>query len=91
MKRLIPIFILCFIFSGCRQDTNHHAMRWLGDDGIDANDTTSYPLLIEGGSKIIYQFGHMTPDKGLKLYLDTIPSAAPPVQWDQGIRKRLRP
>jgi hypothetical protein len=91
MKRLIPMFIFCFTLSGCRQDPNRHAMNWLGDDWTDANDTMSYPLTIEDGSKVVYQFGHMTPDKGLKLYLDTIPSAAMPVALDKGTTEQLTP
>ena len=31
-----------------------------------------YPLLIEDGTKLVYQFGHLTADKGLKLYYDTM-------------------
>lgn len=58
------------------------------DDAYEPGDTTSYPLMIDGGTRIVYQFGHMTPDKGLKLYLDTIANPKG-FMMDETLRRRL--
>lgn len=88
MKRLIPLLILCFVIPGCRNDQRHHAMD-LADDAGRMTDTTSYPLIIDGGTKIIYQFGHLTADKGLKLYFDTIPHPTGGLKLDEFVRTQL--
>lgn len=54
-----------------------------------AEAETTFPLLIDGGTKIVYQFGHMTPDKGLKLYYDTIPNPVSGLELDEEVRRKL--
>lgn len=85
MKTLIVLLIICFI-SACRDDRNRGALNTLADDGAD---TVSYPLFIDGGRKVVYQFGHLTADKGLKLYFDTIPYPAEGFKVDESVRKKL--
>lgn len=89
MKRLIPLLILCFVISGCRNEQSRHVMNTLAFDIGEETDTTSYPLFIDGGTKVVYQFGHLTADKGLKLYFDTIPHPAGGLQLDESMRRRL--
>jgi hypothetical protein len=74
MKKLISLFIGCWLLlPGC---TNRDAIDRAMNDYPSETDTLEYPLLIENGTKLVYQFGRMTPDKGLKLYYDTIPYPA---------------
>lgn len=74
MKKLISLLACMLIFALC---TNREVLDSIaGDDSPLAPDTAGSPMLIDGGTKIVYQFGHMTPDKGLKLYYDTIPATA---------------
>jgi hypothetical protein len=90
MKRLIPFLIICFFISGCRNDQYKYAMNRVAEDTGDKTDTTSYPLLIDGGTKIVYQFGHLTADKGLKLYLDTIDNPAKGLLYlNDSVRRHL--
>lgn len=74
MKKLISLLACMLIFALC---TNREVLdRIAGDDSSQQPLTAGSPILIDGGTKIVYQFGHMTPDKGLKLYYDTIPATA---------------
>ena len=88
MKRFILVLTFCFLLSGCRYDQSRHTLNNFAFDYSDT-DTISYPLMIDGGSKVVYQFGHMTADKGLKLYLDTIPIPKGGVLVDESVRRRL--
>ena len=89
MKRFIPVLTLCFLLSGCRYDQSRHTLNNFAFEYGDKADTISYPLMIDGGSKVVYQFGHMTADKGLKLYLDTIPTPKGGVLVDESVRQIL--
>lgn len=75
MKKLTSILLACLlIFALC---TNREVLdRIANDDSRPEPVMAGSPTLIDGGTKIVYQFGHMTPDKGLKLYYDTIPATA---------------
>jgi hypothetical protein len=75
MKKLTSLLLACLlIFALC---TNREVLdRIVEDDSPQEPATAGSPMLIDGGKKIVYQFGHMTPDKGLKLYYDTIPATA---------------
>jgi hypothetical protein len=64
VKKIAPLLICCSLLPGCRNQVKL--------DDISEADSTRYPLLIDGGKKMVYQFGRMTADKGLKLYLDTV-------------------
>lgn len=88
MRPLFHLWMICFLISGCRNDQSQYVLNRLADAHAHM-DTTHYPLIIEGGTKIVYQTGHMTPDKGLKLYFDTIPY--PPQGWslDESVRRKL--
>jgi len=57
-------------------------------DVVSKIDSTEYPLLIDGGNKVVYQFGKMTADKGLKLYLDTITFAEAELHLRDSLRLR---
>ena len=91
MKSLVPFLILCLVVPGCRNDQSRHVMNNLAGNTVEMADTTSFPLTIDGGKKIVYQFGHMTPDKGLKLYFDTIPNPAGGMRLDDSVRRKLAP
>lgn len=87
MKRIIPFLILFFfLMPGCRNDQSRQASMGLADDQID---TTFYPLFIDGGAKLVFQVGHLTPDKGLKLYYDTIYYPTKGLMLDDSLRHRL--
>ena len=86
MKSFILLLIVCLLHSRCRNEHNQRVV--VAHDGYDKPDTTCYPQLIEGGKRIVYQFGHLTPDKGLKLYLDTI-AYGPGSHLDDSVRQRL--
>lgn len=89
MKRLILLFLFCIVIYGCRYDKGRRAVNGVHYDTGDKVDTTSYPLFIDDGNKIVYQVGYMTPDKGLKLYLDTISHPAGGLAMDETVRSRL--
>lgn len=75
MKKLTSLLLASLlIFALC---TNREVLdRIAGDDSAQEPVAAGSPMLIDGGKKIVYQYGHMTPDKGLKLYYDTIPATA---------------
>lgn len=89
MKRLILLLLCCIVVQACRDEQDRQALNSVYDDAFDSIDTTSYPLFIEGGSKIVYPVGYMTPDKGLKIYLDTIPNPAGGLRLDGAVRSQL--
>lgn len=68
MKKLIFISCMGILILACRKADDQVAY----EDTREAKDTTTYPLFIDGGTKVVYQFGRMSADKGLKLYLDTV-------------------
>jgi hypothetical protein len=68
MKRVIPLLICLSIGASCRNSAYDDSP--LGVE--EAIDSLQFPILIDEGTKIVYQVGRMTPDKGLKLYLDTV-------------------
>lgn len=88
MKVLFHFLLTCLIISGCRNDRSQYVLNSL-DEIHEAMDTTHYPLIIEGGTRIVYQTGHMSPDKGLKLYFDTIPYPAQGWSLDESVRRQL--
>lgn len=76
MKKLISWLLACMlIFAGC---TRREAIERIANDDSRQRDTVGSPMLIDGGKKIVYQYGRMTADKGLKLYYDTIPDGKMP-------------
>jgi hypothetical protein len=89
MRRLVRFLIFCFVIPGCRDDQNKNTMTRVADDHYEKIDTASFPLIIEGGTKIVYQYGHLTADKGLKLYFDTIPYPAGGLRLDDSVRRKL--
>jgi hypothetical protein len=84
---MISFLVLCLFVPGCRNDQGKHAPA--AYHAYDETDTTTYPKIIDGGTKIVYQFGHMTADKGLKLYYDTIPHPPAGFRLDDSIRRQL--
>jgi hypothetical protein len=74
MKSIITFLFICFLFSACDNDQRREVMASIPEEETEEN----YPLLIEGGTKLVYQLGQMTADKGLKLYYDTMPY---PAEW----------
>ena len=91
MRSLVPLLILCLAVPGCRNDQSRHVMNNLAHNTGETGDTTSFPLIIDGGMKVVYRFGHLTPDKGLKLYFDTIPNPAGGMLLDDSMRRKLAP
>jgi hypothetical protein len=70
VRKLIPLSVCCLL-PGC---TSRDAIDRIANDCSGAKtDTIQFPMLIDGGTRIVYQFGRMTADKGLKLYYDTVP------------------
>lgn len=87
MNKPILWLAVCCVLSGCRD--NNQSRHVLGSLRKMAAADHAYPLIIDGWTKIVYQFGHMTPDKGLKLYYDTIPYPASGVELDEEMRIKL--
>jgi hypothetical protein len=88
MKTLIVLLLLCLVQTGCRNEHNQRVMNSVANC-YETADTYSYPLFIDGGTKIVYQVGHMTADKGLKLYLDTLPSPPTGLRLEESVRRKL--
>src|SRR5688500_899921 len=72
IRKLLCGSVVCLLVTGCWSEDNRQALSKAGQYAFEQTDTNSYPMLIDDGSRIVYRFGHMTPDKGLNLYLDTI-------------------
>ena len=89
IMRLICVSVLCLLVTGCWNEDSRQALTKAGGDAYEQPDTTFYPQVIDGGTRIVYQFGHMTPDKGLKLYLDTIANPKGGILQDETLRRRL--
>ena len=87
MKKLIIVLAIGGLITGCRQGENRAAMQTLPDR--DENDSIQYPLLIDDGKRVVYQFGKMTADKGLKIYSDTMPYPAGGWKMDESLRQKL--
>jgi hypothetical protein len=69
--RLIRHWLTCLLLLfGCAKDPG--TAERVEVARVGSIDSIQFPILIEGGTKIVYQIGHMTPDKGLKLFLDTV-------------------
>lgn len=88
MKRLISLLIFCFLLPACRNEQSRYVLSTM-DDVTREPDTTSYPLFIEGGTKVVYQSGYMTPDKGLKLHIDTMRVPAGGLKLDDSLWRQL--
>lgn len=87
MMKSILCLVVCFFLSGCRDNNQpRHTPNSLQEI---SEAERSYPLLVDSGTKIVYQFGHMTPDKGLKLYYDTIPNPVGGLTMDESVRRKL--
>jgi hypothetical protein len=89
MKRFIPLLLFYFLLPACRNEQSRYVLSTL-DDFTSESDTTFYPLFIEGGTKVVYQRGYMTPDKGLKLHVDTMPVPAGGLKLDHSLWDQLR-
>lgn len=89
--KFIALSTLCLLFSGCRNEDSRQVLSNAGEYAFEQTDTNSYPMLIDNGSRVVYQFGHMTPDKGLKLYPDTIATPKGGLLQDEILRRRLSP
>lgn len=87
MKSLIP-FLMCGFIFGCAEDQKRSRLDVRTYEAHD-QDSTVYPLFIDGGTRVVYQFGHLTADKGLKLYFDTIPYPPGGLKMDESVRTRL--
>lgn len=81
------LFAMVGFICGCKEEQNRVVMNAFREE--NGNDSTSYPLLIDDGKKVVYQFGKMTADKGLKVYLDTIPYPAEGWKIDDSLREAL--
>jgi hypothetical protein len=86
--RLIVLIIAGTAMFRCGGNPSERVLNNMGYQSIDA-DTTTYPMLINDSAAIIYQFGHMTADKGLKLYYDTMAYSPEGFRIDDSIRKKL--
>jgi hypothetical protein len=67
MKGVISFWLFLFgsmLLSACRDNRPPEIMY------ASELDTIEYPVLIDGGKRIVYKVGQMTP-RGLKYYLDT--------------------
>ncbi len=53
------------------------------------HDTLTYPVIINDSAAIVYQVGHMTADKGLKLYCDTMRYSSRNFRLSDSVRGRL--
>jgi hypothetical protein len=87
MKTLILFLMFGFIF-GCSEDQERSRFDAFTYDVYD-KDSIDYPLFIDGGTKVVYQFGHLTADRGLKLYFDTIPYPAAGMKVDESVRRKI--
>jgi hypothetical protein len=85
MKSTITVLLFCFFLLGCDYDQRPEVTNSIADKKIE----TDFPLLIEDGSKLVYQFGHLTADKGLKLYYDTMLYQAGGLRLPDSIKLRL--
>jgi hypothetical protein len=84
MKKYILLSFLAL--SGCTSESRQEKIDALAYENSNNKEVQKkYPMLIDSGTKIVYQFGRMTADKGLKLYLDTIPYT--PEAWRQKIEQ----
>jgi hypothetical protein len=64
--------MFCWLMAGCTKphaDT-HNADNDMAGAYADSIASLQFPMLIEGGTKVVYKFGKMTP-RGLKFFLDT--------------------
>lgn len=89
IRKLLCGSVVCLLVTGCWSEDSRQALSKAGGHEYEQTDTVFYPLVIDGGSRIVYQFGHMTPDKGLKLYLDTIANPKGGLLQDETLRSRL--
>lgn len=77
--------------AACRNNQSDYVMNSIANEPENDADTIALPSLIDNGTKLVYQFGHMTPDKGLKLYYDTMPYPAKGLTIDESVRRQLSP
>jgi hypothetical protein len=72
MRRALLFLTWFSLIAACRNNTNSDGAGDVEEKTLAAGtDSLQFPILIEGGTKVVYQVGRMTPDKGLKFYLDT--------------------
>lgn len=71
MKKLLKLLVISCLVFGCRKGEDSLSYKEYAESG-SVKDTTTYPLFIDGRTKVVYKFGRMTADKGLKHYLDTV-------------------
>jgi hypothetical protein len=64
MKTTVVTLIQFMALGACR---NNHST----EISCAETDAQQFPISIEGGTKLVYQVGQMTP-RGLKFHLDTI-------------------
>jgi hypothetical protein len=85
MKNIPTFLFICFLGSGCDNNQRKEAISNIASEEMNKN----YPLLIEGGTMVVYQFGHMTADQGLKLCCDTMPYPPGGLHLPDSIKLRL--
>lgn len=83
--------MFCLLVTRCRHEDSRQVLGKAEEYPFERTDTNSYPMLIDNGSRVVYQFGYMTPDKGLKLYPDTIATPKGGLLQDETLRRRLSP
>ena len=86
MKKMALLMMLGIVL-GCSTDRSRSVLT--APNEIHVEDSSVFPKFIDEGTKVVYQYGHLTADKGLKLYLDTIPYPAGGLKLDDSIRERL--
>lgn len=75
MKISVTALFICLLLTGCLKD---HTRYKISDSQKLAGDSAAsgqFPLFIDGGTKVVYQFSKMTP-RGLKFFLDTLDYSA---------------
>lgn len=78
MRLFLFLPITLFVILGCRSDHNPQHDMTLRNDSIK---NVEYPIVIDGGKRIIYQFSKMTP-RGPVYFLDTVDNNAASLNID---------
>jgi hypothetical protein len=69
MKAVLLVVLLIFsLLIACKENRPPEISYAMGADSLLSLD---FPVLIEGGNKVVYKIGKMTP-RGMRFYLDTI-------------------
>jgi hypothetical protein len=77
MKATVISLILLLSVIACRDDRPREISY--------AEEEEEFPIVIEGGTKVVYQVGKMTP-RGLKFYLDTVDTRGRIIQLPDSVR-----